>query len=192
MNHIFLQLAKFFIVVSILFNIYSCKNINGEIEIRGNNAYLVNTSSEIQYQFTVKKTEIKNDSLYTYSTEIIELAPGDEELLGVIFSKSAIKYPTLEKAILYTYDIFSKKSKKSLDSIKKAKEEKLLISADPFVELDKIRENEIKMLPDTFINGQRLKYQYIQVSYSDTLHPYPIDIYKIKYKVTGQNRVKNI
>ena len=76
--------------------LYSCNKLDGKIEARGNSkVYLVNASTTNTFKFTVKTTSITNDSIYNYQTQIIELAPGDEILLGNKNEVTAIEYPTI-------------------------------------------------------------------------------------------------
>lgn len=83
---------KYLIPVAILLLFISCnKGLDGKIETRsGDKMYLVNTSPEKPFKFTIKTTEIANDSTNEYYTAIIELAPGDEKYLGTA------KAPTTE------------------------------------------------------------------------------------------------
>jgi hypothetical protein len=77
-------MKKYIIGIFITLTIYSCDNkLDGKIETREQDKiYLVNTSKTKLFKFTVKATKVTNDSTYDYSTDVIELPPGDEKYLG--------------------------------------------------------------------------------------------------------------
>ena len=60
---------------SYLLILVGCSNkFDGRIENRTGQSYLVNTSTSESFRFTVKKTEIKDDSTFSYSTDLISLS----------------------------------------------------------------------------------------------------------------------
>lgn len=168
--------------------LYSCNKLDGKIEARGNSkVYLVNASTTNTFKFTVKTTSITNDSIYNYQTQIIELAPGDEILLGNKNEVTAIEYPTIT-----TY-IFKKVSAK--EKIKSEMSGQEMFYSMPADKAIFHYNNEGYLIPerqlnDTIINGINVKYYYQSISNKDTLHPYPRKYYKYEYEVTGQVEVK--
>lgn len=129
------------------------------------------------FKFTLKTTSITNDSLYSYKTKIIELAPGDEVFIGNKNEVSKIEYPYKNISVLQTHPIDTSGNIPLPKGYKKLSE-----FAAIFRESIKGR--------DTIINGEHLKYTYSTVTIKDTLHPYPINYYKHQYEVTGQVEVK--
>ncbi len=114
---------KNFILLTYLIFIFSCTSrLNGKIEQRIDNkdcyglaeniditisasefktkihksesVYLISTSLDKTYQFTIKEELIKNDSLIDKSTRQVELAPGAEEWIG------CTKYSNAENEII--------------------------------------------------------------------------------------------
>lgn len=81
-----MTIRKLFVFVLVVASICidcNTKSLEGKIETRGNELYLINTSIDKAYQFTIRKATKINDSLIGYETEIIELFPGDEKYLDV-------------------------------------------------------------------------------------------------------------
>ncbi len=71
------------IALIIIFTSYQ-SNLNGKIETReSNKVYIVNTSENNAFKFTLKTVSVTDDSIRNYRTDIIELAPGDEKYIGV-------------------------------------------------------------------------------------------------------------
>ena len=63
--------------------LFSCgTSMKGKIEERNGKIYLINTSQNKAYQFTVKKTSVVNDSIAADNTLLILLAPGDEKYIA--------------------------------------------------------------------------------------------------------------
>lgn len=87
-------MIKFTLVFCTFLIILSCNEVNlkGKIDIRkdGNfvnendfrSIYLINTSIDKSYEFTIKGTKIINDSSYSYETFKKSLSPGDEVKIG--------------------------------------------------------------------------------------------------------------
>jgi hypothetical protein len=106
-----------------LLSIFYCSctsSINAKIEKRepmcnnisdANSVYLVNTSETKKLKFTIRETEIINDTTKNYSTSHIELAPGDEEHLGCDKKIGSEKYNELELLINVDTIIYAKDSK---------------------------------------------------------------------------------
>ncbi len=85
-------IGVFTICITIL---VSCnKGLDGKIEKRGNGKiYLINTSENNAFKFTVKTTSVTNDSIMNYKTDIVELAPGDEKYIGNAIEASCATPP---------------------------------------------------------------------------------------------------
>jgi len=167
----------------------SCDNLHGKIEQRFNSYYLVNKSKTESYKFTIKETSIQDDHLYSFSTQIIGLSPGDEKYLGEKTSLTEVEYPIIEKQSFTTWKPFTKEELKQ-DEQKIAKE-KDDGTYDPFI-LSKSEINESFGYGfDTIINGQKLKYKYVTHKYYDKKHPLPIKHFKYNYEVTGEILLKN-
>lgn len=167
----------------------SCGNkFEGQIETRpGNKIYLVNQSGSKEYKFTLKTTKVTNNSTYDYNTQIIELAPGDEILIGHKNEVSAIEYTEKEEQVFI------------IDSMER--ENMHLAIRD---KLNNTSDNEFKKAflasvkgdidikgKDTIINGKHLKYHYSFIRIKDTLNPLPVNRYEYNYEVTGQLEIKN-
>lgn len=176
------------LILACIIFITGCSRKNGKIEDRFGSYYLVNKSSSKKYRFTVKRTEIQDNKFHTFSTELIELSPGDERLLGPKSFKTNIKYPVKEKQILDTYKpLTNEEINIEKERIKK---EKRNGTYNPFV-FSKLYFEELFMhSSDTIINGQKLKYRFITEQYNDTLHPFPIKFFRYEYDVTGQVEIK--
>lgn len=161
----------------------SCNSLDGKIEIRAKKVYLVNSSTNKKFEFTIKETKIKNDSSFNYATQIIKLAPGNEELLGMIDSTTEIKYPLLKKQICKIYNFNNQKV--NFNAFEMDVDVLAVIGSGISVE------KFIATLPDTIIKGEKLKYRFTTENYYDSLHPLPQDIYKCKFEVTGQLQLKD-
>jgi hypothetical protein len=163
---------KQLIFIVIIFTFYSCNKLDGKTEIRDKNrVYLINSSETKTFKFTLKTTTITNDSLYSYKTEIIELAPGDEIFIGNKNAVSKIEYPDIDITVA--------------DTIK--------LEGDDGTPLKKaILKKYFDQLwgEDTTINGKHIKIRYPIITIKDSLNPYPIEHYKYKYEVTGQVEIK--
>lgn len=156
----------------------SCSKINGKIEKRANGQiFLVNTSLNNKYKFTVKRTEIKNDTIETYSTEIIQLAPGDEVFLADYETASPLTFPTIEKSIFRT--LHSNVSETeigmagNIDSLLK----KMIDSV------------KYKDYSDTILNRQKTKFWFEKVQVPDSAHPFFQNRFKNEFKITGQIQI---
>ena len=95
------NLIKILFFGSFSLMIISCKSFNGKIEKReycdanfekSQKLYLVNKSTNKTFRFTIRQTEIINNSLKEYSTELLTLEPGDEVYLGCEESIGVQKY----------------------------------------------------------------------------------------------------
>jgi len=173
----------------------SCKGLNGRIDIRGNGCddvpdskqvYLVNTSKTQKYEFTVKSIETINDTLTTYSTQIITLAPGDEEYLGCDLYYYEKKYLITEKREIINLDTSQiYQYKENLFSKKDIEEAatRNMMTIDEYIQ----KVPDLKMIPlyDTLINNTPLKYKKNFVV--DSLKFVLQNKHSIKYEVTGQS-----
>jgi hypothetical protein len=98
----------------------SCKSsINAKIEMRermcdnisdANSVYIVNTSKTRKLKFTVRETEIINDTTKNYSTSHIELEPGDEKYLGCDKKYGSENYKEFGLVIIIDTIIYAKAS----------------------------------------------------------------------------------
>ena len=76
----------------------SCGNkLKGKIENRDGKIYVVNTSSDKAYQFTIKGVSKTNDSISEYGSFTVQLAPGDEKFIGNEVVLSDIEYPVIKQ-----------------------------------------------------------------------------------------------
>lgn len=163
--------------------------------------YLVNISKGNSFNFTIKKTQVKNGTVTNYSTEIIYLAPGDEAFLGYSDSTSTLIFPLIKKKILKTehyvpyVPIRPTREMKSILNGKFTKRDKIM---EKFV-IEKIIENDTKlynenlvlsMYPDTIIKGEKLKFWFETTIVIDSLNPLPQDKFKNRFEVTGQVKQK--
>lgn len=189
MNKVFIYFLLFMLTITSI----ACNSIQGKIEQRAKSFYLVNNSKFQSYKFIIKKTEIQNDSIYKYSTQVVELLPGDEKYLGEISAVSETKYPIIEKKTISIWKpmIFTKKM---IEEDKKRIEREIRDGVHTPLILG-ISQMSISLLNivggrDTIINGKKMKYEYVTEKVYDTLHPFPILKYKYKYEVTGQQLLK--
>jgi hypothetical protein len=110
--------------VILIFTLFSCGNtLKGKVEYRtddkscygygsdvdflsihekmdkatdAKSAYIVNTSSENSYEFTIKESMVTNDKIINYTTTKIILSPGDEKWIGCTKYITGDKYYTKE------------------------------------------------------------------------------------------------
>lgn len=93
-------MKRLFGALSIILLISCGNSINGKIENRVDNgdcyyydqntykipetrsSYLINTSSNKTFEFTIKETETINDTIINYSTFKMKLSPGDERRIS--------------------------------------------------------------------------------------------------------------
>lgn len=165
--------------------LYSCNSSEGLIEIRQQRFYLVNKSFTKSYRFTIKQTEIREEKWYKYSTDLIELAPGEERFLGEEMNITKTEYQTLEKSEIKLYKPMSDQEiEKEKRALKKRK--------NPFTYSPLYNEELFAGALDTIINGEQYKYRYAEITYKDSTHPIPSVHFKYEYKVVGQVEVSPI
>ena len=172
--------------------------LNARIEKRGPHiTYLVNTSASKIFQFTVKITRIKDDSIFDYKTRIISLGPGDEQNLEPhddTDSSTSLAYPMITHNKMKIYllvppsikespisnDVFMLGMRESVDTVI-GKQEALISFIHKFSSITK---DEGKF-SDSIIDGKTAKYKWFTYEEPDSLHPYPSHTYKYEFKVTG-------
>ncbi len=187
-------------VICLMF--YGCDQLSGKIEKRQkNNFYLVNTSTEKEFRFIVKKTTVTNDKWYQYETSAIELLPGDEKYLGVEEMTEPIEYPNKEISVFKTYtlkeiaDMGDGRNKVVSNKVQKNRKsspnddfskafDKAVKEANPFLL------SPWETLKDTIINGEHLKWRFETETAIDSLHPKPRITHKYIYEVKGQQEIK--
>lgn len=183
------------IILCLIF--FGCSGLDRSIEKRdigcnetitdSKKVYLVNKSSNKIYQFTVKRTEIINDTTKTYSTSLHVLEPGDEIYLGCDQFLSEIQYfkhnirrktdfPTA-KMVFPDYSI----GDIPINQYKKALEHGAKLSSDSIWGGNEIGKY---LTYDTLING--VHELYVSYEIIDKTKKMPRDRFKIEYEVTGQ------
>lgn len=211
---------KKFALGFIAFVLVRCNEIDAKIEGRNKNSvFLVNSSKTKTFEFTVKTTEIQDDTIYSYSTELITLSPGDEKYLGYRKAVSPIEYPMKEIIIFKAYQIDQTNKKNNqdknemppfLDEGQKVKLSDTIINGElirreyiygglshrlyelkhnPF--LLGLKKEPSQLLKDTLIMHEPFLYESYHQSIKDMDNPYPVKRFSYKYKVTGQTEIKN-
>lgn len=159
------------------YSFHTMKYIDGKIDIRGKGeVYIVNASPTKAYRFTVKKTTTTNDTLVTYSTDYVELSPGDEQGLGRIDSTSERDYPIIDSPI---FKIYTKSNPPIYPPLKKNASD-----------IDKAWYMALNDYRDTLIDGDSVKYKVDYKEAADWDHPLPISKFSYKYEVTGELEIK--
>jgi len=116
--------------------------------------------------------------LYDYSTQILELAPGDEKYLGPELITPVVQFPIIEKRIFNTYEPVSLKASHKQHEANK----------DPFILNDEDSRDLRRWDKDTIVNGKKLKYYFVTENYTDSMHPLPIKCFKCKYELQDKLR----
>lgn len=183
------KIIHVFLLLIICLHCGSCTRFEGVIEIRQKDVYLVNSSSTKGFSFTIKQTEIIDDSVYNYSTDIMDLAPGDEKRLGVTDSMSLQTYSLAKRQVIKIYDV----PDSSIKNSKISKKSKSDINDLIWAEFKKRKpSNYYVPMPDTVINGVKVSnYLISEEEYYDSLHPIGPNYFRFEFKVTGQSSLKN-
>ncbi len=148
-----------------------CDQLDAKIELRGDEFYIVNTSSRKPYTFTVKHTMREDKKKTTYDTRFVELAPGDEALLGPKLEQTTVIIPVGYREVLDIRDPAN-----------------LIFRSDGSLEqVLEVELNKKVYTHDTTIKGKKMVYGYISESFNDTANAKPSIRYEHEYQVTGQS-----
>mgnify|MGYP006919274679 FL=1 len=163
-----------------------CSNkFDGRIENRAGQSYLVNTSTSESFRFTVKKTEIKDDSTFSYSTDLISLSPGDEKLLGSNLFNQIETIETGEDRSIQVFNPTNRQlaQRKELEKRRKLAEK----TEDDNALLDIVFDESIKNQHDTIVDGKLMMYRYVY-----TKRPPITKNHKFEriFEITGQIKIK--
>jgi len=176
-------MSKFYVIIATILFI-SCKNkFNGKIENRDNSFYLVNTSSDQAFQFTIKATETKDDTVKNYSTSLIELQPGEEKFLGKeTIQKIDDKSEELDFLESRSIEISQPTDQEIKESEfrKEAQidtEQKISSNGINPQALAQAVRNEF----DTIINGRQMMYRYVYKSKATPVHKF-----QYSFKITDK------
>jgi len=157
----------FFCFLFLFSTLSGCSSKNA-IERRGNGKsfYIVNPSSSKTYLYKVKETRVENDTVTTTVIREITLAPSSEQFLGYEDIELPREYPVIPKRRLKVYEMEDE-----------APDGRSGLS-------------DHSSLRDTFINGDRKKYEYVTEMARDLQHPYPIRRFRYNFEVTDRKEVK--
>ena len=176
-------MSKSFKYLLLAILLFSCKNkFDGKIEERFGSYYLVNTSPSQRFRFTIKETEIKDSSVYNYATGFIELAPGDEKLLGKEIVEKEDDFADTSSTDM-SIEIFQP-TEKQIEERKNHKKAKAKADKISIFNIENLR-NEF----DTIVNGRPMMYRYVHKSTSEK-QTLPVHKFHYSYEVTGQVELK--
>lgn len=158
---------------------------DGRIENRAGQSYLVNTSTSQSFRFTIKKIEIKDDTTYSYSTDLISLSPGDEKLLGNNLFDQIETIETGEDKSIQVFTPTNRQlaQKKDLEKRRNVAEKKGDDDALFAIAFDESIKNE----HDTIVDGKPMLYRYV---YSKRPPITKTHKFQISFEITGQIKIK--
>ncbi len=183
-------------IILLLITLFGCSRIQGKIEFRDRGCdetipdskmvYLVNKSAFKSYRFTVRKTEITNDTIRSYKVDFHILEPGSEEFLKcdkwLVPKKNLPKEDRIKNYFAKISMYFPDGSQAQFDTI--AYKEIYAMRGRPVT--DSFYSNEIGYYYffDTVINDQH--ELYLKYNKMDKSNLNRWDKHEVEYTVTGQ------